>query len=184
MFYVINKYASLFPPSLILSVISPVREICLSNRCLKYFDRVFVSVSSIKLMWWQADSKKRFAPNVLEPLFSSSTSHLKISFNVITLARALLKMSSLSRPGNHNLPSFWTDIPWQDALYGQDISILGSKRIAEGEICRWTWMRVSEQVRKNLCDTCYIPESQAQQVGLEIHLKNLSVYIKSKDTGA
>lgn len=48
--FVINNYASLFSPSLILSVISPVREICFSNRCLKYFDRVFVSVSSIKLM--------------------------------------------------------------------------------------------------------------------------------------
>lgn len=46
-----------FPPSL-TSVISPVREICVSNRCLKYFDRVLVSVSSIKLMWWQTDSKR------------------------------------------------------------------------------------------------------------------------------
>lgn len=82
-----------FSPSL-TSVISPVREIWVSNRCPKYFDRVFVSVSGIKPMWWQADSKKRFAPNVLQPHFSSSLFHLKISFTVITLARALLKKES------------------------------------------------------------------------------------------
>lgn len=85
-----------FPHSPTLSVVSPVKKIYLSSRCLKYFDRVFVSASSIKLMWWQADSKKRFAPNVLEPHFSSSLSHLKIIFNVITLARALLKKKSPS----------------------------------------------------------------------------------------
>lgn len=82
-----------FPPYL-TPVISPVREICVSNRCPKYFDRVFVSVSSIKLMWWQADSKKKFAPNVLQPHFSSSVFHLKISFTVIALARALLRKKS------------------------------------------------------------------------------------------
>lgn len=108
-----------FPPFL-TSVISPVREICVSNRCLKYFDRVFVSVSSIKFMWWQADSKKRFAPNVLEPRFSSSLSHLKISFTVITLARALLKKNSLPGERDPGFPSFWTGILWQDSLCGQE----------------------------------------------------------------
>lgn len=90
--YVVNKYASLFFPVFD----SPVREIHLSNRCLKCFDRVFVSVSSIILVWWQADSRKRFAPNVLGPCFSLS--HLTISFSVVPLARALLGKKKKSLP--------------------------------------------------------------------------------------
>lgn len=123
-----------FPPSPTLSVVSPVKEIYLSSRCLKYFDRVFVSASSIKLMWWQADSKKRFAPNVLEPHFSASLSHLKIIFNVITLARALLEKKNLppcSQMEDLNLPSFLTDILCQGSLYDQK-EILGFE-------CHWRW---------------------------------------------
>ena len=150
-----------FPHSLILSVISSVREICLSNRCLKYFDRVFVSVSSIKLMWWQADSKKRFAPNVLEPRFSSSLSHLKISFSVITLARALLKnISPCPGPLNPDLLSFWTDIPWRDSVCGQE-EVLMSRSTVEDEICpsswihnSWTSWTVEEESLRYLLHSC------------------------------
>lgn len=121
-----------FPPSPTLTVVSPVKEIYLSSRCLKYFDRVFVSASSIKLMWWQADSKKRFAPNVLEPHFSSSLSHLKIIFNVITLARACWKdFPPCSQMEDLNLPSFLTDILCQGSLYEQK-EILGSEY-------HWRW---------------------------------------------
>lgn len=83
-----------FPPSLTF-VVSPVREICASIRYLKYFDRVFVSVSSIKVMWWQADSKKRFAPNVLELHFSSSLPPWKLALLLLLWHVPCLKKKSL-----------------------------------------------------------------------------------------
>lgn len=110
-----------FPPSLTF-VVSPVREICASIRYLKYFDRVFVSVSSIKVMWWQADSKKRFAPNVLELHFSSSLPPWKLALLLLLWHVPCLKKKIPPWLGERDpgLPSFWAGVLWQESSCGQE----------------------------------------------------------------